>query len=122
MKFEADPIRCRVNARMKTCGLSNFGFFAMLEEGADMKLFPVLLGYLSFREREQYMDCPYSIPWEFIAPHERQAQINHGNQTLERLANRGGLSPDELVAVLEDREWRSMNMRDAVDRLKQIIG
>lgn len=44
---------------------------------------------------------PDSIPWTLIAPHERQAQANH-SQTLERLAERGGLSPRELWAVMHD--------------------
>jgi hypothetical protein len=50
-----------------------------------------------------------SIPWWAIAPHDAQAQRNHGGQTLERLAQRGGLSPAEAMAVLEDRpyEWGS---------------
>ena len=32
MKFEADPMSYIVNARLKTVGLSNFGFFAMEAE------------------------------------------------------------------------------------------
>lgn len=47
------------------------------------------------------------IPWELIAPHEAQARKNHG-QTLERLHQRGGLSPCEALAVLENREWHPM--------------
>jgi hypothetical protein len=47
-----------------------------------------------------------AIPWAAIAPHERQAQINHG-QSLERLAQRGGLSPAEAVWVMEGRRWGS---------------
>jgi hypothetical protein len=35
-----------------------------------------------------------------VAPHEAQAQFNHGGQTLERLNERGGLSPYELYAVV----------------------
>lgn len=46
------------------------------------------------------------IPWELIAPHDAQAQRNHCGQTLERLAQRGGLCPMEAVAVLEDMDYR----------------
>lgn len=46
-----------------------------------------------------------SIPWELIAPHERQALRNH-DQNLETLASRGGLSPCEAVAILEDADYR----------------
>lgn len=40
------------------------------------------------------------------ALNEDQARSNH-NQTLARLAERGGLSPKEALAIIERREWRS---------------
>lgn len=43
----------------------------------------------------------HRIPWVALAPHEAQALKNH-SQTLERLAERGGLSPKEALAVLRD--------------------
>ena len=61
-----------------------------------MKMFPVMAGE-KFALR--------SVPWALVEPHEKQAWKNHG-QTLERLAERGGLDPTELLAVLEDRRWR----------------
>lgn len=48
--------------------------------------------------------CPRSVPWEFVAPHEKQAKRNH-DQTLQRLSERGGLSPMELVCVIEGRKF-----------------
>lgn len=56
------------------------------------------------------------IPWDMIAPHERQAERNH-YQSLRTLHSRGGLSPCEAVAVLEDRPWRRMADKDAADAL-----
>lgn len=53
-----------------------------------------------------------SIPWEIIAPHNAQAIANH-DQNLERLAERGGLSPLEAICVLEDRKWRRGEMTEA---------
>lgn len=47
------------------------------------------------------------IPFAMIAPHEGQAQRNHG-QTLNRLAERGGLSTGEAIAILEGRKWSSV--------------
>ena len=85
------------------------------------KRFPVSLDFMPHKDREEYRDCPESVDWDLVAPHEAQAQRNH-DQTLNRLAERGGLSPSELVTVLEDREWRVMPLRDAVNRLKQLIG
>ena len=64
-------------------------------------------------------DGPRCIPWAVIAPHERQAQMNHGGQTLAKLAQRGGLCASEAVAVLEDREWRPY--AEAEQRLKELV-
>ena len=47
------------------------------------------------------------IPWDAIAPHEAQALRNH-HQTLERLAERGGLSWVETYAVLTDNHFMSV--------------
>lgn len=46
------------------------------------------------------------IPWEMIAPHERQTHANHG-QSLERLAERGGLAACEALDIIEGRRWGS---------------
>jgi hypothetical protein len=64
--------------------------------------------------------CPRAIPWRLLAPHEEQAQRNH-YQSLERLAERGGLCPSEMVAVLENRRWRGMPDQEAVARLMELI-
>lgn len=45
-----------------------------------------------------------SLPWRMIGPHDRQCRYNHA-QTLEELARRGGLSPSEALAVLDDVTW-----------------
>ena len=46
------------------------------------------------------------IPFAMIAPHEAQAMRNHG-QSLERLAQRGGLAVAEALDVIEGRRWGS---------------
>ena len=79
--------------------------------------FPILL---SHRPRQQQYSCPRSVPWSLLAPHEEQAQVNH-DQSLERLAQRGGLDPTEMVAILEDRKWMSMEFPEAVDRLNALV-
>lgn len=61
------------------------------------------------------------LPMAMFAPHERQAQRNH-SQTLARLQERGGLSACEAVAVLEDREYRSMTLQAAYTRLAELAG
>ena len=49
--------------------------------------------------------APISVPWDFLAPHERQAVANH-DQTLQRLAERGGLGSTEMLCVLDGLPWR----------------
>jgi hypothetical protein len=56
-----------------------------------------------------------------LAPHEKQAKKNH-DQTLERLAQRGGLSFCEMVAIIEGVSWREtfkLPIPEALDRLKK---
>lgn len=62
-----------------------------------------------------------SIPWRMIAPHEGQARGNH-EQSLERLAERGGLDCREAVAVLTDRKWREVRtLADPHGELLQLL-
>ncbi|WP_062117250.1 hypothetical protein [Aureimonas sp. AU40] len=61
-----------------------------------------------------------SIPWSMIAPHEAQAQVNH-HQTLDRLDARGGLTPCEAIAVLEDRSWSRMTQPAAQAALVEAV-
>ena len=63
-----------------------------------MKLFPIMAEY-GGRIKTKTTDY---IPYKVIEKHEEQAMLNH-YQTLERLAERGGLSYTEAIAVLEDR-------------------
>jgi hypothetical protein len=62
--------------------------------------FPILSQGVA--KREELVDYPRSIPWAFIAPQEGQAQTNH-DQSLRRLAERGGLSVCEALAVLDGK-------------------
>ncbi|MCW1932594.1 hypothetical protein [Pararhodobacter zhoushanensis] len=43
-----------------------------------------------------------AIPWPALLPHEASAQRNHGGQTLNRLAQRGGLGIEEAYHILRD--------------------
>ncbi len=61
---------------------------------ADTMSFPIMEG-----------DGISSIPWGMIRSHEAQAVKNHG-QTLQRLAERGGLGPCEAIAILDDKDYR----------------
>lgn len=75
------------------------------------------------RERFPILGTGRSVPWDFMAPHEEQAQVNHG-QTLERLAQRGGLDPAEMLAVVEGIKWASIGkafVEEAPARLDALL-
>lgn len=80
------------------------------------RLFPVLLD-----SRTATPDCPRSIPWSILEPFEDQAKRNHGGQSLEVLASRGGLAPDEIMAVVERRRWRIVEQREAEEWLIDLV-
>ncbi len=64
-----------------------------------MRQFPIMVG------RGTAEPCPSWIPWDAIAPYEGHALANH-DQTLQRLAERGGLDPIEAYMVLTGRRWK----------------
>lgn len=65
-----------------------------------MRQFPILYNPEDRKDRAA-LGWPSSVPWDFIAPYEKRAKSNH-SQSLERLAQRGGLGPMEMYAVLRD--------------------
>lgn len=71
------------------------------------------------REENEYLPQMF-IPWEMIAPHEAQSKINH-QQSLERIAQRGGFSRCEAIAILEDRQWTSIDVETADRQLKEMV-
>lgn len=83
---------------------------------SDGRQFPLLRGH---RERNA-QHLRQSIPWEMIAPHEAQAQRNHG-QSLQRLAERGGLAPEEAVDVLLGLRWNTTRETGADAKLEALI-
>lgn len=77
------------------------------------------------REREnlrlfEEANCPHYIPWPLVEAHTAQATKNH-SQTPERLDARGGCTPDELCAILEDRPWRPMPYQLAIATLQKLV-
>lgn len=49
------------------------------------------------------------VPWAMLHGHDEQAKRNHAGQDLQRLYERHGMSACEVLAVLDDREWRDMD-------------
>lgn len=54
------------------------------------------------------------MPWAWVAPYEGQAQRNH-RQSLEVLAQRGGLSPAELHEIVHGHSLRAIFERSLTD-------
>jgi hypothetical protein len=48
---------------------------------------------------------PRYVPWKFIEKFREKIEENHG-QTLERLAQRGGLAPEELYVAAQKEDLR----------------
>jgi hypothetical protein len=63
----------------------------------DERRFPLLRDWR--RNRDESIQ---SVPWAMLEPHEDQAQRNHG-QSLERLAERGGLGVCEMLFILDNK-------------------
>src|SRR5216684_6385583 len=89
-----------------------------------MGRYPVLFGQTSEFDaaRRNRTSYPRSMPWSLVSGHDRQAQSNH-SQTLERLAERGGLSPLELWCVVNDKKWRekgTMTEAQAIEWLRSL--
>jgi len=61
-----------------------------------------------------------SVPWLVVERHRQQAKRNH-YQTLERLAERGGLCPSELLAVLSDEGFEPCFLRLTRDVLGRAV-
>ncbi len=92
--------------------------------GAKDGWFPILTDY-SRKDQEamRHAGSPYLVvcaPWAMMAAHERQAESNHGH-TIQRLAERGGLSPCEALAVIEDRRWTRLPVDEANEKLRAAI-
>ena len=92
------------------------------------RTFPVLWpGSRDYVAKLRALECPSDVPWEFIAEHEAECLNNHG-QTPQRLAERGGLAPGEMVAVIEasgkwaerSRAWMAPP-EVSVARLKELL-
>ena len=64
-----------------------------------------------------------SVPWAMLEEHAYQVESNHG-QTLERLAERGGLGLTEIVAAVEGkrlRDVRGMSEDSALERVRELV-
>ena len=84
---------------------------------SDGRRFPVL--NQQSRRPQERKTMPRSVPWAFVETFREQAYRNH-EQTLERLAERGGLAPGEMYAAahgLGIRDILTIDEQMAIDWL-----
>ena len=88
--------------------------------------YPILQGQTdeAYEARRNNTSYPKSVLWTLVKDHQDQAQSNH-SQSLERLAERGGLSPKELWCVVHDKKFydsRDMTETKAIEWLRNLDG
>jgi len=91
-----------------------------------MGAYPILQGQTdeAYEARRKGTPYPRSVPWDLVKDHESKAQSNH-SQSLEHLAERGGLSPKELWCVVHDKKFydvRDMTEAKAIEWLRGVEG
>lgn len=65
------------------------------------RTFPVLWqGSREHKATLARLECHRVVPWEFVSERAAECMRFHG-QSPERLAERGGLAPEEILVVLE---------------------
>lgn len=72
----------------------------VLGEVPMIRKFPLLHDYKTPQERR-------SLPWKFVEEYRKQIYHNHSGQSLERLADRNGLSIGEMALAISGRKVRS---------------
>jgi hypothetical protein len=88
---------------------------------ADSKMFPILLSCSEMRTLQKAgIECPKHVPWSLVEPREAQALHNH-DQTLVRLAQRGGLGMGELLCVLEGWPLKAVAHQDTVGCARKLL-
>ena len=75
--------------------------------------------------REEREGWPADLPWSMVERWREQVELNH-DQTLERLHERGGLSPVELWLAahgygIRMADLRRINESDAGEWLAQVV-
>lgn len=68
------------------------------------------------RDSMPIMSSKYLKSMPMAMLNEKQAQKNHG-QSLERLAERGGLCAAEALAIMDGLRWGEVKVCDENDRL-----
>ena len=89
MKLEADPMAYIVNARRKTVGLNNFGYFAMEAEKEDMVSNPSK-AFMDHDRKE-------SLLGRFLREHFPDEPQDYSEETATRLLGEYKVALDQLI-------------------------
>lgn len=102
----------RLQYMLKRCDADGYCKYYTKEKGCDGCCEAVRIAVSGLEQEEESFPVigGGAIPWKFIEPHEPWAIKNHG-QTLERLAQRGGMSWGEILAVLSHKK----DLEDDID-------
>lgn len=92
------------------------------------ELFPIMVprysselpGFLKDLREAGVTALVVGIPWDIIEPHEAQAIANYGGLSLRDLADHGGLSPAEALAVMADRPFAALRSDEQVEAYRQL--
>lgn len=85
-----------------------------------MKYFHVMLRKMKSEIDLDLSYCPLQIPYAVLQLHDKQAIKNHG-QSVKRLNERGGMCPQEIVAVLLDKDYEPMDKQKAIDLMIDLL-
>lgn len=92
--WEVDRTDLKRMRKMNNKLLAEISRAKLEERDRKARLFPLLY--------PPKLNGTRAIPWGMLEPHEDWALQNHG-QTLQQLANRGGLSPLEVLCILDHK-------------------
>jgi hypothetical protein len=60
-------------------------------------------------QHDGFPGCPDYVPWDRLTTEHRQrAEWNHCGQTVERLNERGGVSPLEFRTIAMNKNWHDV--------------
>lgn len=95
----------RLQYMLKRCDADGYCKYYTKEKGCDGCCEAVRIAVRELKMEEESFPVigGGAIPWKFIEPHDPWAIKNHG-QTLERLAQRGGMSWEEILAVIRHKK------------------
>jgi hypothetical protein len=110
VQFE-DSVELRAARQLVEGAMSTIAGFRAVKTQEPQPLMPLQAGNGSFGS-----NAPLCVRMEFLCAD--QAMRNHG-QTLELLAERGGLHPSEAVALNLRAPYRSLPVADALQALLQ---